>query len=96
MAKKNYYPGDTVSRYYYFRDKTNTPIDPDTFSSEVYDPADVKVASPTLINVAIGQYEFNYTLADDADAGIWHVVIKGAKGTYNRVRSFGFQVVALP
>ena len=95
MTKKTY-PGDTVSRYYYFRDSANTPIDPDTCTSDVYDPADVKVVSPTLSKVIVGKYEFNYTLPVDADAGIWHVVVKAAKGTYNRVRSFGFQVVALP
>jgi len=97
MGKKDYYPGDTVSRYYYFRDKDNVPVDPDTFSSDVYDPDDVKISpSPTLTKIAVGQYEFDYTLAADANAGIWHVVITGAKGLYNRVRSFGFQVVALP
>lgn len=97
MGKNDYYPGDAVNRYYYFRDKDNVPIDPDTVSCDVYDPDDVKIVpSPTLTKVVVGKYEFNYVLESDAATGGWHVVVSAVKAGYSRVRSFGFQVVALP
>jgi uncharacterized protein YfaS (alpha-2-macroglobulin family) len=93
---KEYYPGDTVSRYYYFKDKTGVFIDPTTTTCELYNPSGIKITpDPTLSKVELGKYEFNYTLASDAPVGIWHIVITGTKDTYTNKEKFAFEVVAV-
>jgi len=91
-----YSPGDTVSRYYYFRDKNNQLFDPDTATSKVYDPEKTQVATPTLTKVSVGKYEFNYTLPGDATKGYWTVVVTAAKGGTQNTEKYTFPVLAVP
>lgn len=87
-------PGDTVSYYFYFKDKNNRLIDPASYSFKVKDPSGQETAV-TVTKVAVGTYEFNYTLADDAALGIWKILVHGELGAYKSNESITFKVEAL-
>ena len=93
MSLKVFFPGDTVSRYYYFRDKDSVLFDPDTATSQVLNPSKVQVATPSLVKVSVGKYEFNYTLAGDASRGWWTILVTGTKGSSQNTEKFVFAVV---
>lgn len=88
-----YYPGDTVSRYFYFKNKSEELIDPDSNTCEVYNPSGTKITPDvTLVRVSVGKFEFNYTLASDAPSGVWHIIVKGVVGAYANKEKFAFRV----
>lgn len=72
-----YYPEQTVSKYFYFRDADGTLFDPDTFSCTIYDPTGTSAATPTLSKVSTGKYQMDYNLPEDADPGDWTIKVTG-------------------
>ncbi len=90
---KKLHAGDTVSRYYYFKDKSGAAFNPDTTTVIVTNPSGTVISpTPTLSLVLTGKYELNYTLATDAPTGTWKISIKGVKGTYSNTEYFAFYV----
>lgn len=71
------YQGETISKYFYFKDKDDAALDPDEFTCTIYNPLGISVANPTLLKVADGQYEMDYNLAEDAPEGQWKIVVTG-------------------
>ena len=79
-----YLPNETFSKYIFFADKNNKPMDPDTKTATVYKP-DGSTASATLSVVETGKYELNYNIPADAGEGSeWKILIYAVKGTYSR------------
>lgn len=72
-----YFQGQTVSKYFYFKDKDADALTPNVLTCKVYDPTGTLDASPTLAEVVTGQYEMNYPLAADAAEGMWKIVVTG-------------------
>ncbi len=90
---KKLHAGDTVSRYYYFKDKSGAAVNPDTTTVTITNPNGTPIApSPTLSAVITGKYELNYNLASNAPTGAWRIAIKGVKGTYSNTEYFAFYV----
>lgn len=87
--KKN--PGDTVSKYFYFKDKDETLFDPDATECKVVNPSGTETAV-VLSKAAVGKYEFNYTLSDSAEIGTWKIKVKGTKNSYAETETFEFEV----
>lgn len=90
--KKN--PGDTVSKYFYFKDKDGTLFDPYSTECKVINPSGAETAV-ILSKAAVGKYEFNYTLPSDAALGEWKIKVKGTKNSYVQTEVFLFLVEAL-
>ena len=84
--------GDTVSRYYYFRDKAQALFDPDSTTCEIFGPDGVSVETVVLTQVSQGKYEMNYNIPDDAVYGVWKIVVTGVKGAYQNAELFEFEV----
>jgi len=87
-----YYPSETVSKYIYFKDKDNSPVNPDSFTCEIEDPDGVTQATPTLMNIATGTYELNWNLPSDPIRGDWIIRVSGTIGTYTNKQKFLFEV----
>lgn len=88
-----YYPSETVSKYVYFKDKANAPVTPDSFTCEIFDPDGASQATPTLMPIATGTYEMNWTLPSDPTPGDWIIRVSGTIGTYTNKQKFLFEVV---
>jgi uncharacterized protein YfaS (alpha-2-macroglobulin family) len=84
-----------VSRYYYFKNKDGVLFDPDNTTAEVYNPSKVKVATPDLVKVADGKYEFNYTLPEDAPKGWWFISVIAVEAGLQKTMKFAFAVLSL-
>lgn len=89
----SYYPTETISRYVYFKDKDDTPIDPDTKEAKVYDPDGNFKTDVALTPIIVGKYQFNYALPADAVKGAWYIIIKGTKGSYVEIERIFFEVL---
>jgi len=89
-------PGDTVSYYFYFKDKNGALIDPDpsTLTFDVQDPSGNET-SVTVTKIQTGTYEFNYNLPTDAALGIWKVLVHAEIGSFISSESVPFKVEAL-
>jgi uncharacterized protein YfaS (alpha-2-macroglobulin family) len=87
-------PGDTVSRYFYFKDENGTAFDPASITCKIVDPAGVTQGTPTLTKVATGQYSMDWNLPSDAVSGMWKIEVTATSGTYTETESFGFLVQA--
>jgi len=87
-------PGDTVSRYFYFRNKNGVLIDPDSIECTVKSPSGESVLV-TLVKVEVGKYEFNYTLPENAAPGVWSIWVKAQLGVFVQKEPFSFVVVQM-
>jgi len=92
VMRKN--PGDTVSYYFYFKDKDGALFDPTSNECKVVNPAGSETAV-TLNKVSVGKYSFDYTLPSDAAEGLWKIKVKGTKNSYVQTELFYFVVEAL-
>lgn len=80
----DYYRGDTISRYFYFKDKDGAAMDPDSTSCKIYDPANTEMATVTLTKVETGKYQMDYSIPADATYGVWKIIVQGIKGSWKR------------
>ena len=93
MMTKN--PGDTVSRYFYFKDPTGTLFDPTTITCTIIDPTGTTQGTPTLVEVVTGQYTLDWNIPSDGPVGIWKIRVTATSGTYQETEEFPFRVAAL-
>ncbi len=93
-----YYPEQTVSRYYYFKDKDGSALDPDTFTYEIFDPSGTSMDSGSLTKVEDGKYQLDYNVPASPTAGDWTIQIEGGitAGSYKGIKLFKFRVEDLP
>jgi len=88
----SYFRNETFSKTVRFTDKDDAPIDPDSTTVTVYMP-DGTTASSSLTSVETGEYELNYNIPADAQAGDWRVLIHAEKGDWKESELLIFTVV---
>ena len=93
MMTKN--PGDTLSRYFYFKDPTGALFDPTSITCAIIDPSGTTQGTPTLVKVVTGQWSLDWNIPSSATVGIWKLEITAISGTYHETEEFTFRVVAL-
>jgi uncharacterized protein YfaS (alpha-2-macroglobulin family) len=89
----SYYPGETVSKYVYFKNREGALFDPDSVEVKVYDSKGSLRATVTLVRWDVGKYELDYTIPSDATSGNWYFLIKAVKGTFVEIEKFPFTVL---
>jgi len=84
MSTPTYYPNETVSWEYEFKNESGDRIDPDSISCYIYDPDDSVKGTITLDKVSTGLYDLDYNLPSDAADGIWYIVLSIVSGSYKK------------
>jgi uncharacterized protein YfaS (alpha-2-macroglobulin family) len=76
--------------------ETNALTDPATsINMTIYQPDKTEAqASVAMTKISTGLYRYNYTIASDADLGIWKAEAKATNGTPVTVENAEFKVVA--
>ena len=87
-----YYPGETISKYIYFKDKDNNPLDPDNITVEIYDSTGKLQGTTTLTKVEVGKYELNYNIPVNATEGTWYILVSASKGSFANKEKVYFDV----
>jgi uncharacterized protein YfaS (alpha-2-macroglobulin family) len=88
-------PGDTISRYFYFKDQNGNQFDPDTTTCTIVDPSGAVAATPTLARVTTGQYSLDWNIPSTALPGIWKIEVGATSGNYAEKQTFTFLVQPL-
>jgi uncharacterized protein YfaS (alpha-2-macroglobulin family) len=88
-------PGDTVSRYFYFKDENGNAFDPASIACKIIDATGATQGTPTLAKVATGQYSMDWNLPSNAISGLWKIEVTATSGTYTETETFTFLVQAL-
>ncbi|MEM3617896.1 MAG: hypothetical protein QXK47_02345 [Candidatus Bathyarchaeia archaeon] len=76
------FQGETVSFYIYFKDEQDAPFDPDTVEAKLYKPDGSLAETLTVSRVDTGKYMVAYSVAEDAELGDWHILVKAVKGSF--------------
>jgi uncharacterized protein YfaS (alpha-2-macroglobulin family) len=85
-------PGDTVSRYFYFKDPSGNAFDPANITCKIVDPNGTTQGTPTLTKVTTGQYSMDWNLPTNAVLGIWKIEVTATSGSYSETETFTFLV----
>jgi len=89
-------PGDTISRYFYFKNENDTPLSPDTITCMIIDPNGVTIATPSLVATGTtGKYTLDWNIPSNAQSGIWKIEVSATSGAYTEKETFTFVVQPL-
>jgi uncharacterized protein YfaS (alpha-2-macroglobulin family) len=76
-----YYQGETVGLKATVKDADGTLTDPSTVTITIVDPTGTeKVTDSAMTKKSTGIYQYDYTIASDAVAGIWTSEVKATSG----------------
>lgn len=88
-------PGDTVSRYFFFKDQNGNLFDPATLTAAIVDPNGTIQGTPSLVKVVLGQWSLDWNIPNTAIIGIWKIEITATSGPYQETQEFTFRVTSL-
>jgi len=89
-------PGDTISRYFYFKDENDVPFTPDSTTCTIIDPSGAIATTPSLVSTGtIGKYSLDWNIPLNAQSGIWKIEVGAVSGAYSQKETFTFVVQPL-